>query len=48
MKWLIAVLVAMLYVQLFNQVAHMYFDSERTLTLYSLYRHFVPPMTLTL
>jgi hypothetical protein len=48
MKWLIAVLVAMLYVQLFNQVAHMYFDSERTLTLHALYRHFVPPMTLTL
>ena len=48
MKWVIVALVLMLYVQLFNQVAHMYFDSERTMTLYSLYRHFVPPITLTL
>lgn len=48
MKWMIVVLVGMLYVQLFNQVARMYFNSERTMTLYSLYRHFVPPMTLTL
>jgi hypothetical protein len=48
MKWLIVALVAMLYVQLFNQVAHMYFDSERTLTLQALYRRFVPPITITL
>jgi hypothetical protein len=48
MNWIIAALVSMLYIQLFNQVAHMYFDSERTMTLYGLYRHFVPPMTLTL
>lgn len=47
-KWIVMSMVAMLYVQLFNQVAHMYFDSERTLTLHGLYRHIVPPMTITL
>jgi len=45
MKWVIVALVLMFDYQLFNQVAHMYFDSERTMTLYSLYRHFVPPIT---
>jgi len=31
------------YVQLFNKVAGMYFDSNRTLTLGELYRKVVPP-----
>jgi hypothetical protein len=31
------------YVHLFNQIAAMYFDSERTLTLEDLYRKVVPP-----
>ena len=48
MNWIIVALVGMLYIQLFNQIAHMYFDSERTMTFHTLYRHFVPPMTLTL
>jgi hypothetical protein len=31
------------YIQLFNKVAGMYFDSDRTLTLTDLYRRVVPP-----
>jgi hypothetical protein len=31
------------YVQLFNKIAGMYFDSNRTLTLEELYRQVVPP-----
>ena len=31
------------YVQLFNKVAGMYFDSNRTLSLEDLYRKVVPP-----
>lgn len=33
MKWVIALLVIFLYVHLFNQVASMYFASDRTMTL---------------
>jgi hypothetical protein len=38
---LMACLIA--YVQLFNKVAVMYFDSNRTMTLEDLYRRVVPP-----
>ena len=31
------------YVHLFNKIAGLYFDSERTLTLTDLYRKVVPP-----
>ena len=31
------------YVHLFNQIAGLYFDSSRTLTLEELYRKVVPP-----
>jgi hypothetical protein len=31
------------YVQLFNKIAGMYFDSNRTLTLEDVYRQIVPP-----
>jgi len=31
------------YVHLFNQIATLYFDSDRTLTLGDLYRKVVPP-----
>jgi hypothetical protein len=31
------------YVHLFNKIAALYFDSERTLTLEQLYRKVVPP-----
>ena len=45
MEWIVvSSAVVMLYVQLFNQIANMYFDSNRALTLTDLYRRFVPPM----
>lgn len=37
MKWVIAILVVLLYVHLFNVVAPMYFASDRTLTLVDLW-----------
>jgi hypothetical protein len=44
--WIIALLVILLYIQLFNVVANMYFDSERTLTLRDLWRKIVPPIKI--
>lgn len=44
MEWIVVSAVVMLYVQLFNQIANMYFDSNRMLTLTDVYRKFVPPM----
>ena len=44
MEWIVVSAVVMLYVQLFNQIANLYFDSNRTLTLTDVYRRFVPPM----
>ena len=46
MRWLIVVLVAFLYIHLFNALAHMHFTSE--LTLGTLWRRFFPPLTITL
>ena len=46
--WIISLLVILLYVQLFNVVAHMYLDSGRTLTLHGLWRKIVPPITIQL
>jgi hypothetical protein len=46
--WIIALLVILLYVQLFNVVARMYLDSERTMTLHDLWRKFVPPIKIEL
>jgi hypothetical protein len=48
MQWLIIVLVALLYVHLFNAIAHAYFDSEQTLTLGDLWRRFFPTISLRL
>ncbi len=48
MRWLIIVLVALLYVHLFNAIAHAYFDSEQTLTLVDLWRRFFPAVSLRL
>jgi hypothetical protein len=44
MEWIVALLVVLLYIQLFNVVANMYFDSGRTLTIQQLWRKIVPPM----
>jgi hypothetical protein len=48
MNWVIALLVILLYVQLFNVVATMYLDSGRTLTLRDLWRRVVPPIKIEL
>jgi hypothetical protein len=45
MQETIAIIAAVLftYVHLFNTIAKMYFDSNRTLTLEDLYRKVIPP-----
>jgi|DEB19_MinimDraft_2_1074335.scaffolds.fasta_scaffold562105_1 hypothetical protein len=40
--------VVVTYVNVFNQVATLYFDSDDTMTWKDFYRHFVPPMELKL
>jgi hypothetical protein len=44
--WIVALLVVLLYIQLFNVVANMYFDSGRTLTIHDLWRKIVPPIKI--
>jgi hypothetical protein len=46
--WVIAIFVVTLYVHLFNAIANMYFDSNRSLTLGELWRKSVPPIQVTL
>ncbi len=45
MQETIAIIAAVLftYVHLFNTIARLYFDSNRTLTLEDLYRKIIPP-----
>jgi hypothetical protein len=43
MKWVIVSAVAFLYVLLFNEIATLYFDSDRKLSWVDVYRRFVPP-----
>lgn len=45
--WVIAIVVALLYIHLFNAIAEQYFASGRTMTLYDLYRKWIPPMKIT-
>jgi hypothetical protein len=42
MKWVIVILVTLLYVHLFNALARLYFESGRTLALKDLWRRFFP------
>jgi hypothetical protein len=42
-QWLIFLVVAVLYVHLFNAIAGAYFESGQTMTWTDLYRRFVPP-----
>lgn len=44
MNWIVVLVVILLYVHLFNAIANLYFDSDRSLTMYSLYRRVVPSM----
>jgi len=46
--WLIFVAVLVLYIHLFNAIAQQYFDSNRTLTLFDLWRRFVPSGKITI
>jgi hypothetical protein len=48
MQWLVVVLVAFLYVHLFNALARLYFESGQTLTLGDLWRRFFPVVSLRL
>lgn len=45
--WVIAIFVVTLYVHLFNAIARMYFDRNRSLTLSELWRKNVPPIEFT-
>ena len=40
--WLVFLAVLVLYVHLFNAIAHQYFESDRTMTLRDIWRRFVP------
>jgi hypothetical protein len=42
MTWILVVLIALLYVHLFNAIARLYFESGRSLTLRDLWRRFFP------
>lgn len=46
MRWLIVVLVALLYIHLFNALVHLHFESE--LTLSGLWRRFFPSVSIVL
>ena len=46
MEWIVALLVVLLYIQLFNVIANMYFDSGRTLSINDLWRKIVPPIKI--
>ena len=47
-SWIVSIFVTTLYVHLFNAIAKMYFDSERTLGLSDLYRRFMPPVKISI
>jgi len=46
--FLVVIAVILMYIQLFNKVADLYFTSGTSLTLSDLYRHIVPPIDLRL
>lgn len=46
--WIVAIFVVMLYIQLFNVIARMYFDSGSKMTWFELYRKIVPPFKIEL
>ncbi len=47
-SWILAIFVATLYIHLFNTIARMYLESDRSLTLYDIYRRVVPPTKVVL
>lgn len=46
--WIVSIVVATLYIHLFNAIARMYLDSGRTLGLTDLYRKVMPPVKLSI
>lgn len=46
--WIVSIFVATLYLHLFNAIAKMYLDSDRTLGLVDLYRKIVPPVKVSI
>ncbi len=48
MKWLVFLMVLIVYVHVFNAIANMYFESDRQLTLKDLWRRFFPSMKITI
>jgi hypothetical protein len=48
MKWLILIAVLVMYVHVFNVVANLYFESNRTLTLNDIWKKFAPPLRVTI
>jgi hypothetical protein len=47
-RWIVSIFVVTLYIHLFNAIANMYLDSDRTLQLGDLYRKVVPPVKLSI
>jgi hypothetical protein len=47
-SWIVSIFVATLYIHLFNAVAKMYLDSDRTLKLTDLYRKVMPPIKVSI
>lgn len=46
--WIVSIFVVTLYVHLFNAVAKMYLESDRTLALADLYRRVMPPVRISI
>jgi hypothetical protein len=47
-SWIVSIFVATLYVHLFNAIAKMYLESDRTLALSDLYRRVIPPIKVSI
>lgn len=47
-SWIVSIFVTTLYIHLFNAIAKMYLESDRTLELTDLYRRVVPPIKVSI
>lgn len=48
MKWIVFLMVLVLYIHVFNAIANLYFESDRKLTLKDLWRRFFPSFKVTI
>lgn len=46
--WILAILVILFYIHLFNAIATTYIESDRTLTLYDIWRRFAPSVKVSI